>query len=769
VSILDEASSRAVDVTDVPARADGVELLGRMRGSGYRRPPALVRRGDGQTLQLTPLLYLVLDNIDGRRDYGELAAAVSEEYGRTVPAEAVRELVQDKLMPLGVLRLADGSQPDVRKASPLLRLRFRFVVTDPVVTRRITAPFAWLFNPFVVLAVVAAFVVTTGWVLFVHGLAFAAHEAFTRPGLLLAVFLITLFSAGLHEFGHAAAARYGGATPGAMGAGIYLAWPAFYTDVTDSYRLGRAGRIRTDLGGLYFNAVLSVAVFGVWALTRWDALLLVIATQLIQMIRQLPPMVRFDGYHLLADITGVPDLFHRIGPTLRSLVPFRRREEQATALKPWARVVVSLWVIAIVPLMLLMLLVTVLALPRILASAAAGASRQWSQMMSAFSDGAVLTGLAKLLGVIAIVIPVLGIAVMLTTTVRRTAQRTIQRTQGQPVRRGFAGIVAAAVLIALAFAWWPHGNYRKIEPYERGTLQQAFASVQHGTDGFAAGRQLSAQTVWPAGVTQLPTRDHPALSVVMVPRTDKSAPTWVFPFDRPLPPGAGDNQTLAVNTKNGTTVYDVAFALVWADGDTVLNKNEAYAFASCTQCTAVAVSFQIILVVGQANVVVPQNISEAVSYNCIQCVTQALALQLVVSLPDNPSAAEAAELAVLWQQIQAFGRQVQGLSFDEIQSRLTAYEDQILAIVKKYAPPGTTTSATSTTGASVSGSAGDTATAGAAVSSGSVPTGDGGAATSGAVDSAAATSGSAPADSTAPDASSNPTDSVVPTTPVTSP
>ena len=34
-----------------------------------------------------------------------------------------------------------------------------------------------------------------------------------------------------------------------MGAGLYLVWPAFYTDVTDSYRLGRAGRLRTDLGG----------------------------------------------------------------------------------------------------------------------------------------------------------------------------------------------------------------------------------------------------------------------------------------------------------------------------------------------------------------------------------------------------------------------------------------------------------------------------------------------------------------------------------------
>ena len=49
-----------------------------------------------------------------------------------------------------------------------------------------------------------------------------------------------------------------------MGAGLYLVWPAFYTDVTDSYRLDRGGRIRTDLGGLYFNAIVVVLTFGWW-------------------------------------------------------------------------------------------------------------------------------------------------------------------------------------------------------------------------------------------------------------------------------------------------------------------------------------------------------------------------------------------------------------------------------------------------------------------------------------------------------------------------
>ena len=126
-----------------------------------------------------------------------------------------------------------------------------------------------------------------------------------------------------------------------IGAGIYLVWPAFYTDVTDSYRLGRWGRIRTDLGGLYFNAVVVVLTFGWWYATRWDALLLLVATQILQMVQQLMPLLRFDGYHLLADLTGVPDLYHRIRPTLLGLLPHRWSDPENRVLKPWARAVIT--------------------------------------------------------------------------------------------------------------------------------------------------------------------------------------------------------------------------------------------------------------------------------------------------------------------------------------------------------------------------------------------------------------------------------------------
>ncbi len=144
--------------------------------------------------------------------------------------------------------LADGSAPELKRSNPLLSLKPRVAVTNPQTTRRLTDPFRVLFRPVVAVAVTPGFVAVVTWVFFDRGLGASAYDAFERPHLLLLVFVVSVLSAGFHEFGHAAAARYSGGQPGAMGAGLYLVWPAFYTDVTDSYRLDRGGRIRTDLG-----------------------------------------------------------------------------------------------------------------------------------------------------------------------------------------------------------------------------------------------------------------------------------------------------------------------------------------------------------------------------------------------------------------------------------------------------------------------------------------------------------------------------------------
>ncbi|HJV99265.1 MAG TPA: hypothetical protein VJ617_09245, partial [Arthrobacter sp.] len=161
------------------------------------------------------------------------------------------------------------------------------------------------------------------------------------------------------------------------------------------------------------------------------------------------------------------------------------------------------------------------------------------------------------------------------------------------------------------------------------------------------------------------------------------APSWVFPFDSPAAPKEDSNQALAVNTQDGSVAYDVAFALVWAENDQPVDTtNEAYAFASCSDCAAVAVGFQVVLIVGQADVIVPENLSAAANYNCVRCLTYALARQLVLTLDGPLSDDGEAKLNALWAEIAEYGRNLHNVPLSEIQGRLSAYKDQIIRIVK---------------------------------------------------------------------------------------
>jgi len=85
-----------------PRLAEGVELIGRMKGSGFKEPPFMVRRPDGHMVQLAPILYLVAERADGQHSLEEIAAEVSEAVQRGLDADGVQMLIEEKLRPLGL-------------------------------------------------------------------------------------------------------------------------------------------------------------------------------------------------------------------------------------------------------------------------------------------------------------------------------------------------------------------------------------------------------------------------------------------------------------------------------------------------------------------------------------------------------------------------------------------------------------------------------------------------------------------------------------------
>jgi putative peptide zinc metalloprotease protein len=527
-----------------------------------------------------------------------------------------------------------------------------------------------------------------------------------------------------------------------------------------------------------------------------------VATQILQMIRQLGPMVRFDGYHVLADITGVPDLYSRIKPTLLGALPWRWGDPHARMLKPWARVLVTVWVLVVVPLLLCTLATTIITLPRLVGTALSALGKQQTVLVSAWSDGDVLQVTARVLAIVAILIPVAGVAYMMVRITRQSAAGAWRATTGKPVRRIAAMLLGATVAAGIAYAWWPgDGKYQPIQPWERGTIGDiAYALKVDRTPRHAAtaSRPLAASTrlvngrrgemlsVWDTR-TPPPTFTQPQLAVILVPKMPSGAATggggnsvtvaphetsdsgWVFPVSKPLVPGPGDTQALAVNTTDGTVDYEAAFAMVWVDPNSdAMNVNEAHAYASCESCAAVAVAYQVVFVIDtdetDNNVAAPQNLAGALNYNCTNCLTYALAQQLFVTLDRPLTDEEQQRLDAVWAKVQELQSQINDgeLTLDQIDTiddQLAGYSAEIKQIVApamatSTAPSTVVQTASQTSPSTASSTPSPTATPTPSATQSSTPAAT---PTPSASASASPTSSPAPTSAASPTASSSPT------------
>jgi putative peptide zinc metalloprotease protein len=104
-----------------------------------------------------------------------------------------------------------------------------------------------------------------------------------------------------------------------------------------------------------------------------------------------------------------------------------------------------------------------------------------------------------------------------------------------------------------------------------------------------------------------------------------------FSAARPAFAHAGDNAAIAINTKDGATVFRIAFAIRHVMGDVVDTTNAAVAYSSCTDCATVAIAIEIVLIQDNARVITPTNVAIAINELCSLCVTVAEAYQFVLT------------------------------------------------------------------------------------------------------------------------------------------
>jgi putative peptide zinc metalloprotease protein len=221
----------------------------------------------------------------------------------------------------------------------ILAIRFRGFDPD----RLLTAAYArlrWLYSP-ISLFLFAAMIVYACALIIGHFAEFRerlpALSDLARPGnlpwLLAAMGTVKV----LHELGHAMMCkRYGGEVR-ELGFMLLALSPCLYCDVTDAWRLpSRRQRIAVSAAGMMVELLLAALATIVWWHSQPGVIQLVaLDVMLVCTVGTLlvngNPLLRYDGYYILSDLTETPNLWQRSREVLRQFIADRFLARRAGA------------------------------------------------------------------------------------------------------------------------------------------------------------------------------------------------------------------------------------------------------------------------------------------------------------------------------------------------------------------------------------------------------------------------------------------------------
>lgn len=237
----------------------------------------------------------------------EIAERLALVEGRAIDVGLVDTAVRANLVNVGLLSDASAPEPDQHRESPLI---FRLPLIRATVVGWLADRFARVIpamRPFWVSTVIGLAATAT---LFALTLASPGRMPFDHGRITWAAVLVAIASTFVHEFGHAAATAKAGARSGEIGFGVYWYFPVLYTELGDAWRLPRLERARIDAAGVWFQTVFVLGVCGVAALVPGgSAILAGLPTLLfVSVAGTCNPLLRFDGYWLATDLSGIPNL-----------------------------------------------------------------------------------------------------------------------------------------------------------------------------------------------------------------------------------------------------------------------------------------------------------------------------------------------------------------------------------------------------------------------------------------------------------------------------
>jgi len=318
------------------ARADLVTKRIEYQGVGYwviKEPVGL------KYYRLQPEQYHALWMLDGERSLENIRDELQAKLPTVrLQLADIQHLITDlhekglvfsKRPGQGISLLRQHRKEKRKKRSNTLKslLYLRLPGWDPEESLQTLYPFVrWLFRPWAVACAIAF--VASAWILlavqfdrFQQQLP-EFQQFFGWPNLMYLWFVLGAAKI-IHEFGHGLSCKHYGGECHEMGIMLLVFSPCLYCDVSDSWILrNKWHRIIIGAAGMYIEIFLSGIAIYVWwntqpGLLHHLALNVFFVTTVTTVIFNANPLMRFDGYYMMADFLEIPNLRPKSDKLLR--------------------------------------------------------------------------------------------------------------------------------------------------------------------------------------------------------------------------------------------------------------------------------------------------------------------------------------------------------------------------------------------------------------------------------------------------------------------
>jgi hypothetical protein len=263
--------------------------------------PAYLLIGKNRSyIRLSPKAYGILQSINSGLSYEALADRLSQQESRKISSadvESAYKQIENRIKEI-------ESRADDNPRGFWLR----FQILPEKVVAAISRYFQILFHPVMAFFLIGIIFFAV-WIALKQNLfAGLINSIGHNPSGFWFGYALFFISIIFHEFGHASACAYFGAKPSGIGFTTYLIYPALYSDVSSAWQLKRLQRVVVDLGGIFFQLIVGSVYIFLYQVYGWESLKIAFVMILGNCAFSLNPILKFDGYWVIADALGVVNL-----------------------------------------------------------------------------------------------------------------------------------------------------------------------------------------------------------------------------------------------------------------------------------------------------------------------------------------------------------------------------------------------------------------------------------------------------------------------------